>query len=179
MKKAILRRMAIEKWVIPTKFNKTGKRVLTIPLDYDKVVYAPANRRYKQDYYAIEAEFKRNKDKPLKGYIEKMSDFLASYVASDSASKEDRYRITKFLAECRLKQSERWSEQLGNISGLSEVDQEAWQAYMEADKRLWEEREEALYEARSRRDAMKKELRREIAEAIHHECHPEGDKQNK
>ena len=170
--------MAMEKWVIPTKFNKTGKRVLTIPLDY-KVVYAPANRRYKQAYYAIEAEFKRNKDKPLKAYIEKMSHFLASYVASDSASKEDRYKITKFLAECRLRQSERWSQQLGDIPGLSEVDQEAWQAYVDADKKLWEEREDALYEARSKDNAMKKELRREIDEYIHHECHPEGDKQKK
>ena len=50
---------------------------------------------------------------------------------------------------------------------------------MDADKKLWEEREEALYEARSKRDATKKELQREIDEYIHHECHPEDEKPNR
>ena len=87
----------MDKIVIPTKFNKTGRRVLTTPLQ-EKSVCAPANLQYKQSYSAIEDEFRRKKDKPLQQYIEEMSHFVASYIASNSPSDEDRYRITKFLA---------------------------------------------------------------------------------
>jgi hypothetical protein len=179
----------MDKIVIPTKFNKTGKRVLTTPLK-EELVCAPANRRYKQSYYAIEAEFRRNKDKPLQTYIEEMSHFIASYIASNSASDGDRYRITKFLAECNLKQtgpiaivgrqdSERWSRQLGDVPGLSQVEEEAWHAYVDASNRLEKEREEALARARDERDAMKRALWREISDHIHQQCHPEDEKPNR
>ena len=166
------------KIVIPTKFNKTGRRVLTTPLQ-EKWICAPANRRYRQSCKAIEAEFKRNKDKPLQSYIEEMSHFLASYIASNSASDEDRYRITKFLAKCSLRQSERWSRQLGDIPGLSQVEQEAWQTYMDAFNKLLKEREEALDRASYEHDVMKRALRREIDDHIHHQYHPEDDKPNR
>ena len=168
----------MEKSVITTKFNKTGKRVLKIPLD-DKVVCAPANRIYRQGRRNIDGEFRRNVKKTEEAYIERMVDFVASYVAGDSASKEDRYKITKFLAEGRLIQFSRWSENLGYIPGIYEVEQEAWQTMLEADKKLDEERKDALYEARSKWYAMKKELWREIDEYIHHECHPEDEKPNR
>jgi hypothetical protein len=177
------------KIVVPTKFNKTGRRVLAAPLQ-DKLVCARANRRYKQTYCAVEAEFKRNKDKPLQMYIEEMSHFIASYTASNSASDEDRYRIAKFLAECSLRQTGplavvgrqdygRWSRQLGDISGLSEVEEKAWQNYVDASYKLEKEREEALDRARDERDAMKRALWREISDHIHHQCHPEDDKPNR
>jgi len=177
------------KIVIPTKFNKTGRRVLTTPLQ-GIWVCAPANRRYRQSYCATEAEFKRNKDKPLRPYIEEMSHFVASYIASNSASDEDRYRVTKFLAECSLRQtgpmaiggrsdSERWSRQLGDILGLSQVEEEAWQTYVDTSSKLRKEREEALDRASYARDTMKRALWREISDHIHHQCHPEDDKPNR
>jgi hypothetical protein len=180
--------MAMGKIVIPTKFNKTGRRVLTTPLQ-EKQVCAPANQRYRQSYDAIEAEFIRNKDRPLQAYIEEMSHFIASYIASNSASNEDRYRITKFLAESSLRQtgplaivrrqdSERWSRQLGDIPGLSQVEEEAWQTYVDASNKLEKEREEALNRTGSERDAMKRALWREISDHIHHQCHPEDDEPN-
>lgn len=162
----------MEKLEIPTKFNKTGKRVLRTPLD-DRVVCAPANRKYKQACHDIDTEFRRNMKKNDEAYIEKMVDFVASYVASDSASKEDKYKIAKFLAEGRLIQFSHWSEELGYIPGLSEVEEEAWQKMLEGNKKLEEERKDDLHEARSKWYAMKKELWKEIDEYIHHECHPE------
>lgn len=167
------------KILIPTKFNKTGRRVLTTPL-HDKSVCAPANRIYRQSYCAIEAEFKRNKDKPLQTYIEEMSHFVASYIASNSASDEDRYRIAKFLAECSLRQTGpiRWSRQLGDIRGLSQVEEKAWQTYVAASNRLEKEKEEALDRARDKCSTMKRALWREISDHIHHQCHPEDDKPN-
>jgi hypothetical protein len=67
---------------------------------------------------------------------------------------------------------------LGYIPGIYEVEQEAWQTMLDASKKLDEERKDALHEARSKWYAMKKELWREVDEYIHHECHPEDDKQN-
>ena len=177
------------KIVIPTKFNKTGRRVLTTPLQ-EKWVCTPANRRYRQSYDAIEAEFRRNKDKPLQAYIEEMSHFVASYTASNSASDEDRYRTTKFLAECSLRltgpmaiggpsDSKRWSRQLGDILGLSQVEEKAWQTYVDASSRLEKEREEALDRARDECSTMKRALWREISDHIHRQCHPEDDKPNR
>jgi len=161
---------------VPTKFNKTGKRILTDPYN-DKLVCAPANRRYRQSCKAIMDKFERNKDKPLKEYIEKMSQVIASYVGSESASDEDRYRIIKFLAEGGLSE---YAEKppLGDISGLSQMVQEAWQKYNEACGKLWKERDEALKRASYEHDDMKRALRREISDYFHHQFHPEDDKPN-
>jgi len=174
------------KIVVPTKFNKTGKRVLTTPLQ-EKWVCAPANRQYRQAYHAIESEFKKKKDKPLYQYIETMSHFIASYIASSSASNEERYKITKFLAEGSLREigpmaiggrmnSQRWSQQLGNIPGLSQAEEESWQTYVEESNKLWKRREDALSKASDEHDAMKRALWREISDHIHHQYHPEDDK---
>jgi hypothetical protein len=177
------------KIVVRTKFNKTGRRVLTTPLQ-EKWVCAPADRRYKKAYYAIESEFKKKKDKPLYPYIEKISHFIASYVASSSVSAKERYRIVKFLSESSLRETgpmaigdhmdaRRWSRQLGDISGLSHVEEEAWQTYVEESQTLWKERENALNRASYAHDVMKRALWKEISDQIHREFHPEDNKPTK
>ena len=165
------------KIVIPTKSNKTGKRVLKTPLG-GKWICAPANRRYSKSCKAIEAEFKRNMHKPWQAYIEKMSEVIASYVGSKSASDEDRYRIIKFLAEGGLTEYA-GRPQLGDIPGLYQVEQEAWQGYMEAFGKLLKEREEALDRARYEHGVEKRALWKEISDYYQHECHPEDDEPNR
>ena len=166
------------KIVVPTKLNKTGKRVLTDPYN-DKLVCGPANRRYRQSYIAIEAEFNKNMHKPWQAYIEKMSKVIASYVGSESASDEDRYRIIKFLAEGGLRETALDRPQLGDIPEISQMVQEAWQNYMEAFGKLLKEREEALKRASYEHDVMKRALRREISDYFHHQFHPEDNEPNR
>lgn len=161
---------------IRTKYNKTGWRILKTPLD-DKWVYAPANRKYREACKEIRDKFDRNKDKPLKAYIERMSEVIASYLGSESASDEDRYRIIEFLAEGGLIKS-RDKPELGEIPGLSKMVEEAWEKYTEESSKLWKEREEGLDRARYEHGVMKRALWREITEHIHYECHPEDEKPN-
>lgn len=166
----------MEELRIPTKFNKTGIRVLKTPLE-DKWVCAPANRKYRQACKTITDKFDRNEDKPLKEYIEKMSRIIACYVGSESASDEDRYRIIKFLAEGGLTGSKSADRpEIGDIPGLSKMVQEAWQKYMEESSKLWKEREEALEEARYKHGVERRALWREITDHIHYQYHPEDKK---
>jgi len=176
----------MDKIVVCTKFNKTGKRILTTPLQ-EKQVCAPANRRYRQSYYSIESEFKKKKDEPLYRYIEEMSHFIASYVASSSATHEQRYKITKFLAEGSLREtgpiaiggrmdSARWSRQLIDILGLSQAEEKLWETYVKESNELWEWRKEALKKASNEHDAMKRALWREVSNQIHRKFHPQNDK---
>lgn len=161
---------------VPTKSNKTGWRVLKLPLD-DKQVCAAANKRYRQSYKAIMGEFKRNMHKPWQAYVERMAEVLASYVGSKSASKEDRYRIVKFLAEGRLTESAD-RPQLGDIPDISQEEQEAWETYIEeygkVDGKWKEDLERASYE----HDVEKRALWREITDHIHYQYHPEDKKPN-
>ena len=165
------------KIVVPTKFNKLGKRVLKTPVE-GKWVCAPADRRYRQSCKVIEVEFRRNMHKPWQAYIEKMSQFLASYVGSNSASEEDRYRIIKFLAECKLTENG-GRPQLGDIPGLSQVEQEARKNYVDAFNKLLKKREEALKRASYEHDVEKRELWKEVEEYLSNQSHPEDDKQNR
>ena len=164
---------------VRTKYNKTGWRVLTLPIDDEKLC-VPANQVYRQRCNTIEAEFKKKKDKPLQEYVGKVSHFVASYLASNCASYEDRYRITRFLAECggigEHMDSECWWQQLGDMPGLSQVREEARQTYAEVSSRLWKEREDALREASHEHDVMKRALRKEYSNQIHRETHPEEDR---
>ena len=163
--------------VVPTKFNKTGKRVLKTPLE-DKWVCAPANRRYRESCKAIQAEFKRNMHKPWRAYIERMAQVLASYVGSNSASNEDRYRITKFLAEGRLTESA-GRPQLGDIPEISQEEEEAWENYIEESSKVFGKWEEGLERASYEHGVEKRALWREITDHIHYEYHPEDDKRAK
>lgn len=165
------------KIVIPTKSNKTGKRVLKTPLE-GKWVCAPANKRYSQSYKAIMDEFKRNMHKPWQAYVERMAEVLASYVGSKSASKEDRYKIVKFLAEGRLTESAGRPE-LGDIPDISQEEQEAWETYIEEYGKVYGKWEEDLERASYEHGVEKRALWKEISDYYHHECHPEGDKQKK
>jgi hypothetical protein len=116
--------------------------------------------------------------KPWQAYIEKMSQFLGSYVGSNSASEEDRYRIIKFLAECELTENA-GRPQLGDIPGLSQVEQEARQTYMGAFGKLLKEGEEALKRASYEHEVDKRELWKEAEDYLRNQSHPEDDKQNR
>jgi hypothetical protein len=163
--------------VVPTRFYKTGRRRLKLPLD-DKQVCAPANRRYRQSYKAIEAEFHSNMHKPWQAYFERMTEVLASYVSSESASKEERYRIVKFLAEGRLTESAD-RPQLRDIPGISQEEEEAWEAYMEERGKVYGKWKEGLERASYEHDVEKRALRREVTDHIHYQYHPEDKKPNR
>lgn len=167
----------MDKIVVPTRFNKTGRRVLKLPLD-DKQVCAPANKRYSQSYKAIMDEFNRNMHKPWQAYVERMAEALASYVGSKSASKEDRYKIVKFLAEGRLTESAS-RPQLGDIPDISQEEQEAWETYIEEYGRVDGKWKEDLERASYEHGVEKRALWREISDYYHHECHPEDDEPNR
>lgn len=163
--------------VVPTKFNKKGKRVLKTPVE-GKRVCEPADRRYRQSCKVIEAEFKRKMHEPWQGYIEKMSRFLASYVGSNSASEEDRYKIIKFLAECKLAENGGRPE-LGDIPGLSKVEQEARKMYMKEFNKLLKIREDALKRASYVHDIEKRELWKEVEESLRNQSHTEDERKGR
>jgi len=171
------------KIVIPTKFNKTGKRVLTTPLQ-EKWVCAPANRRYREACPTIKSAWKQKLHEARHLYIETMSNSIASYVANSSTSDEEKYMIIKFLAKESLMEKgsidingpQRWANQLGSITGLSQAVEEASRIYKETLDRVFKEHDEALSRAREECDAMKRALWREISDHIHHQYHPEDYK---
>ena len=172
----------MEKIVVPTKFNKTGKRVLKTPLD-EKQIHAPAFRLYKKAYRKAQDEWKRKWDSAQQTYVESMAHWIASYIARDSTSVAERYKVTKLLAELSLVQrgpvpipgrvdSERWSIQLG-IPELSDVEREAWETYLAVSNKADAEKDAAFAKAKSTCDDMKRALQREISDHIHHQYHPE------
>ena len=164
------------KLVVPTKFNKTGKRALTTPLQ-GKWVCAPAEQRYRKTLAAIEAKFKQKSDESRQRYIETMSHLIASYVSSSSTSSEEKYMITKFLAEGRGSW-ESLSNQLKGVSELSQAAEEAWRIYAEQGNKLWEERTEDIRIAMMDCRGMREALWREISDHIHHQYHPEDAEPN-
>ncbi len=167
----------MDKIVVPTKFNKTGKRVLSTPLDEDKIC-APAYQQYRKAYDRAQAEWKRNCDSGVWKYIESMAHWIASYVAKDSTPNTEKYRIAKFLAEQSLAErgpmnttgpgsSQRWSVQLGDIPELSSIEEKAWEDYVAGTNKADTEREAALAKARTDCDKMKQALAKEVSEHIH------------
>ena len=164
------------KIVVPTKFNKTGKtgkRVLTPPLD-DEKVSAPAYHLFRKACRAAQSEWSRKRDRAKLTYVERLAHCISSYVAKDSTPATDKYMVTKFLAEQILTPinvegpgpSGRWSDQLGGIPELSNVEEETWEAYVETTRKAEVERETALSEARLECGDMKRALFREITDRL-------------
>jgi hypothetical protein len=173
----------MDKIVVSTKFNKTGVRVLTPPLD-ERKVYEPARRLYRKAHHAAEAEWRRKWDSAIRAYVESMAHWVASYIARDSTPVPDKYRIAKFLAGKSLAaegpmningpgSSRRWSNQLDGIAKLSGIEEEAWEAFREAVHRADAEKDVALEKARERNDDVRRALRREITQHVHQQFHPE------
>ncbi len=166
----------MEKIIVPTKFNKTGKRILTIPLD-KRQVCAPAYRLYRKAYHTAQTEWKRKWDSAKQTYVESVAYWIASYIARDSTPVAEKYKIAKFLAEQNLAKrgpmnitglgsSQRWSIQLG-MPELSDVEEEAWEAYVTASNKADLERKGAIAKAQTDCDDMKRALSREISDHIH------------
>lgn len=173
----------MEKIVVPTKFNKTGKRVLSLPLDEAKI-RAPAYQQYRKAYRTAQDSWKRKRASAIRTYMEMMTHWIASYVSSDSTPIAQKYKIAKFLAEQSLVErgpmnitgpgsSHRWSVQLGDIPELSAVEEEAWEVYVAAANKADTEGEASLAKARTDCDDMKRALAKEISEHIHQQHHPE------
>ena len=160
----------MDKIVVPTKFNKTGKRVLKTPVD-ERRIYAPADKKYRRAFDAIQAEWLRKWNSATREYVESMAHWIASYVARDSTPAAEKHRIVKFLAERSL--SQRWSNQLGRIPELARVEEENWEAYVETCGKADEERAIATAKASADHNDMKRALWREIADHIHYQYHPE------
>jgi hypothetical protein len=173
----------MEKIVIPTNFNKTGKRVLSLPLD-EKQVYKPAHQQYQKAHRAAQVDYKRKLDSAKQTYVENIAHWIASYIARDSTPATDKYKIARFLTEQSLAErgpmnitgpdsSQRWSVQLGNVLELSTVEEKTWKAYIKASKKADAERDAALAKARSACDEMKQALSREISGHTHRQYYPE------
>lgn len=173
----------MKKIVVRTKFNKTGKRILTIPLD-NRRVCAPAHHLYREARHAAEEEWRRKYDFVKRTYIESMAHRIASYVARDSTPIAEKYRTAKFLAEQSLAErgamnvkgpgsSRRWSIQLGNVPELASIEEEAWEAHVVACRKADAERDAAIAKARTDCDDMKRALSREISDHIHRQYHQE------
>lgn len=166
--------------VFPTKFNKTGRRVLTTPLK-EKWVCAPAKRRYRKACDVIKSEWKLRLDEARRRYTETMLVLIASYVAGSSTSKEQKHMIISFLIEessigtaaMDVDVPRRWSKKLRNITGLDQAAEEASRIYEETRDRVFREWDEALGRAHDEYDAMKRTLWRECSDHIHHEYHVE------
>jgi len=175
----------MEKIVVPTNFNKTGKRVLSLPLEEGRVC-APAYQQYRKAYCAAQDKWKRKFDAAKQAYVESIAHWIALYIAGDSTPVAQKYKIAKFLAEQSLAErgptnitgpnsSQRWSVQLGNILDLASVEEKTWKDYITATDKADAERDAALAKARSACDEMKRALAREISDHTHHQYHPEDE----
>lgn len=173
----------MEKIVVPTKFNKTGKRILTVPLD-DRRICAPAYKLLKKAIHIAQAEWECKTHSEIQAYMQKMAHWIASYVARDSTPATDKYRIAKFLAEQSLTErgpmniagpnsSQRWSIQLGGIGELSRVEEEAWEEYVTACHKVDAERKATLTKAHTDFNDMKRALSREVSDHIHRQYQQE------
>ena len=91
----------MEKIVVPTRFNKRGRRVLQTPLDEIKIC-APAYQLYHKALFRAQGEWKYKCEIFIHQYVERMADWIASYVARDSTPATEKYRVAKFLAEQSL-----------------------------------------------------------------------------
>ncbi|MDA0734191.1 MAG: hypothetical protein O2909_06915 [Chloroflexi bacterium] len=158
------------KIVVPTQFNKTGKRILTTPVDNDKIC-APANRKYKESYRAIEARWKSAWERAKLEYTQKFAHRLASYIANEVTPVEEKYRIAKFLVEQALAtrgpmplDNRSWSAQLGGIPALAGAEEDAWRSYLELSHEVEAEKETAIQRARRECDHMKRALRKEFSQ---------------
>jgi len=162
----------MDKIVVPTRFNKTGKRVLRTPLDA-KRIYAPAEQKYQPIFRAIEDEWWRKLNYARRAYAERVADWMASYVARDSTPAAERYRVVKFLAEEALAEHgpmevkgpmawKRWSCQIGEIPGLPRLEEESWEAYIGTCCRYDEEMGMVRAKAYDDYQDMKRALWREI-----------------
>ena len=163
----------MEKIVVPPRFNKTGRRVLQIPLDESKIC-APAYQLYRKARFRAQEEWKLKCESLIRKYVERMADWIASYVARDSTPATEKYKVAKFLAEQSLTErepmnttgpgsSERWSIQLGDMEELSVAEEEAWEDYVAASNKAEMERDTAIAQATSDCDEVKRALRQEVS----------------
>jgi hypothetical protein len=163
------------KIVVRTKFNKTGKRTLTTPLR-EEYVCAPANRKYRQVYDRIEAEFKKKMHNPRHKYAKTIARFAASYLASKSSSAQETYSLVEYLTYSGIKASSGRIDmtKLKNIPGLTEIEEKAWKTCNREFDLLWRKRQADLDEASRQHDETKRQLWRETSDEIHREFHPEN-----
>jgi hypothetical protein len=173
----------MEKIIVPTKFNKSGKRVLSIPLDENKV-YALAYQQYHKAYHAAEVKWKCENEVAIRAYVERIATWIASYIAKDSTPSTEKHRIAKFLAEQALakqgpisitgpRSSQRWSAQLGDIPELASIEEDAWEAYISATNKADQQRQRAIAKASTDSDEMKRALWREVSDYMHRQYHQE------
>ena len=166
----------MDKIIVPTKYNKTGKRILTPPLD-DRKISAPAYKLYREAYRAAQAEYRRKLDLAKQNYVESMANWIASYVTGDSKPAAEKYRIVQFVVRQALEKqgpfnteglgsSRRWSVQIGDIPGLASIEEESWKTYMEECHKADEERDAAVAKAGMDCDEMKRVLSREVSEQV-------------
>ena len=166
----------MSKIVVPTKFNKTGKRVLQVPVTEDRL-FAPAYQIYRRACEAAEQEREASRAEARDEYVESMAEWVASYVAEDSTPASEKHRITKLLAMQDLQRrgpmniegpgsSARWSVQIGGISGLPEAERQAWVAYLKKARGADAEKDAAVEQARRHCEEMKRELRIEVREGV-------------
>jgi hypothetical protein len=166
----------MDRIVVPTKFNSTGRRVFKVPVSDEKVC-APAYQIYRKACRAAEQECRTKKATVRNSYIESLAQWIAAYVAADTTPAEHKYRITKFLAKLSLHErgpmnvkgpgsSMRWSVQISGILGLAEVEEQHWETYVENSRNADAERDTALERAKLDCVKMKRGLRLEIRECI-------------
>jgi len=166
----------VGKIIVHTKFNKTGKRILTTPLQ-EKYVCALANRKYHQACDKIEAEFKSKMHNPQHKYAKTIARFIARYISNNSSSVQETFTLVEYLAYGSMKGSSGRTDmtKLKNIPGLSEIEEESWKTCQKEFSTLWRRRESDLSKASNQHNEMKRQLWREITDEIHNEFHPENE----
>jgi len=170
------------KIVVPTQFNKSGKRVLEAPID-EKKICAPAYQEYRRKRKAIQNEWLQKwNDEKIK-YISNMSQCIASYLASNSVRTDDVYEIAKFIVEQwmierfnvniengRMARVESITLELSKIPELFRIEKE----FKVAIGRIYDEKEAAFEEAERELMAKKRALQKEVSDHIHNQFHPEN-----
>lgn len=157
---------------MPSRFNKTGRRVLRIPLD-ERRVCAPAYKRYWKARDVVEVNRRLECDSAKQLYAETLAEWIASYVARNSTPTAKKYQVAKFLAEQILAAtgpmvvegpggSNRWSDQLGGMPELSSIEGKAWNRYVDMCRKADAERNTANDKADKDLDDMKRVLWREV-----------------
>jgi len=161
----------LKKVVIKTKFNRSGKRVLTIPIDYPGILAPRYFGWYKKKREAIDQRYKQACDNAKQKYIESMANSIAKYVTGNSTTGSEEFKATRVLASRVISPQHpqadvypgSWAVQLG-ISSLTPDENKAWVDYIEETRKGHIEREISLREISSELSSMKSDLIREVTD---------------
>ena len=151
------------KLVVRTKFNASGKRILTTPLN-NNIVLSPATRYWKSVYSDSNDRLNAELDLAKERYRQTLLSGVASQL-NVQVTLDDKRRVTGMWLRDVFAPTEppTWSIL---IPAIASVEKSAWANYQEDRRAAFSARDEALTYARGKCAEMREELWREVEVAF-------------